>query len=69
MALYLETHSDLETLGYTKYAWVSPSEFLGDPIFTRSVDFAYLHMSNQSIYVPVVHKTVGHKDKTTTPGS
>ena len=56
------TDRRLERLGYTKYAWVTPSEFLGDSIFTRSGGFAYLHVSNQSIYVPVVPKTVGHKD-------
>ena len=56
------TDRRLQRLGYTKYAWVTPSEFLGDSIFTRSGGFAYLHVSNQSIYVPVVPKTVGHKD-------
>jgi hypothetical protein len=56
------TDRRLQRLGYTKYAWVTPSEFLGDSIFTRSGGFAYLHVSRESIYVPVVPKTVGHKD-------
>ena len=58
----IRTDRRLQRLGYTKYAWVTPSEFLGDSIFTRSGGFAYLHVSRESIYVPVVPKTVGHKD-------
>ena len=32
-----------KTFHYTHYAWVTPSEFLGDHIFTPSGGFAYLH--------------------------
>ena len=50
-------------LGFTHFSWVCPSEFIGDSIFTRSGGFAYLHADvAQSIYVPVMPKTMAHPD-------
>jgi len=45
--------------GITHFAWILPSEFIGDSIFTQSGGFAYLH-SNDVILIadPVVGDTV-----------
>jgi hypothetical protein len=37
-----------KTFGFTHFAWVVPSEFLGDHIFTNSGGFAYLHEDDYS---------------------
>ena len=33
----------IKELGFVYFAWVTPSEFIGDSIFTISGGFAYLH--------------------------
>jgi len=53
----------LRKMGYTHFAWICPSEFLGDSIFTRSGGFAYLHTDpKKSCYFPVTPKVSGPKD-------
>jgi len=40
------TANGFDTFGFTHFAWVTPSEFLSDHIFTPSGGFAYLHASD-----------------------
>ena len=57
------TSDRLRKYGYTHFAWICPSEFVGDSIFTISGGFAYLHKDpNKSKFFPVAPKILGDKD-------
>ena len=45
--------------GYTHFAWITPSEFLGDSIFTASGGFAYLHKDDVVLPKEDVEKPLG----------
>ena len=50
-------------MGFTHFAWICPSEFVGDSIFTKSGGFAYINkIVSRSIFLPVVPKRFSHPD-------
>jgi hypothetical protein len=49
----------IQMYGFTHYAWIKPSEFLGDHVFPKSGGFAYLHEAwkdshDSSMFFPLV---------------
>merc|ERR1739838_173975 len=46
---------EIQELGFKEYAYVQPSELLGDCIFPKNGAFAYLHTNDaQSLVYPIV---------------
>ena len=47
------TSVSLKSLGFTHFAWIVPSEFIGNYIFPKSGGFAYLHKDDRLLQEPV----------------
>ena len=57
------TGERIRRMGFTHFAWICPSEFVGDSIFTKSGGFAYINNDvSRSIFLPVVPKRFSHPD-------
>eukprot|EP00301_Raphidiophrys_heterophryoidea_P024005 c7660_g1_i2.p1 GENE.c7660_g1_i2~~c7660_g1_i2.p1 ORF type:complete len:826 (+),score=231.93 c7660_g1_i2:349-2478(+) len=48
------TNERLQNQGVTQFAWVIPSEMLGNHIFTQSGGFAYRQANGNNVFYPVV---------------
>jgi len=65
------TDKRFRSQGFTHFAWICPSEFVGDHIYTQSGGFAFRHEQwEQSVYCPVVRKAIfDEKSKALGPGN